>query len=285
MASSIQRLSGIRALTSKFKQRCRTVERHYLRSLSGGEQVDWPKDSESDAIEQLVHEIAQEITDRPDISPAVWQHSRSFAKEIQKPHLRYRESGEINQELYEYAEAQFFRGLQMWCDHTDDFLDYLGAFVAIEEPTSRSDVDRGFATESTTLQYDVAISFAGEDRMIAKEVAESLRELGRRVFYDEYEKASLWGRDLYSHLSNVYKNKAKYCLVIISSHYARKLWTRHELRAAQSRALQESAEYILPLRVDDTEIDGILPVIGFLHLQTHTVAEVVTLLTQKLDAK
>lgn len=285
MASSIQRLAGIRALTSKFKQRCRTVEGHYLKSLADGEQVDWPKESESAAIEQLVHELAQEITGSPDISPAVWQHSRSFASEIQKPYLNYRESGEISQEKYERAESHFFRGLQMWCDHTDDFLRYLSAFVTLEEPTSRSDVNRGDTSESPSMMYDVAISFAGEDRLIAKAFAESLRERGRRVFYDEYEQASLWGRDLYSHLSNVYKNKAKYCLIIVSIHYARKLWTRHELRAAQSRAFQESSEYILPLRVDDTEIEGILPTTGYLHLQSHTVADAVALLMQKLDTQ
>jgi cytochrome c5 len=84
------------------------------------------------------------------------------------------------------------------------------------------------------------------------------------VFYDEYEQANLWGKDLYVHLSKVYKDDSKFCLMVISEHYAKKQWTNHERRAAQARAFAESSEYILPLRLDDAEIDGVLGTVGFL---------------------
>jgi len=48
--------------------------------------------------------------------------------------------------------------------------------------------------------YDVALSFAGEDREYVEIVADILHELGVKVFYDKYEEADLWGRDLYTHL-------------------------------------------------------------------------------------
>jgi hypothetical protein len=50
--------------------------------------------------------------------------------------------------------------------------------------------------------YDVALSFAGEDRDYVRAVAESLRKREKRVFFDEFEKARLWGKDLYQHLSS-----------------------------------------------------------------------------------
>lgn len=112
--------------------------------------------------------------------------------------------------------------------------------------------------------YDVAISFAGEDRPVAEKLAASLVSAGLNVFYDEYEQANLWGKDLYVHLSKVYKDDSKYCLMVISEHYAKKQWTNHERRAAQARAFAESSEYILPLRLDDAEIDGVLGTVGFL---------------------
>lgn len=112
--------------------------------------------------------------------------------------------------------------------------------------------------------YDVAISFAGEDRPVAEKLAASLVLAGLNVFYDEYEQANLWGKDLYVHLSKVYKDDSKYCLMLISEQYAKKQWTNHERRAAQARAFAESSEYILPLRLDDTEIEGILPTVGYL---------------------
>ena len=87
-------------------------------------------------------------------------------------------------------------------------------------------------------KYDVALSFAGEDR----EYAETLRDLliagGYKSFYDEDELASLWGKNLYDYLSSVYKDRARYCVMFLSKHYERKLWTNHERQMAQARAFQ-----------------------------------------------
>ena len=41
--------------------------------------------------------------------------------------------------------------------------------------------------------YDVTLSFAGEDRLHTKELAQLLKSGGYRVFYDDYEKPRLWG--------------------------------------------------------------------------------------------
>lgn len=49
-------------------------------------------------------------------------------------------------------------------------------------------------------EYDVALSFAGEDRDYAGQVAEQLVELGVTVFYDRFEQVNLWGKDLAEHL-------------------------------------------------------------------------------------
>jgi len=60
------------------------------------------------------------------------------------------------------------------------------------------------------MKYDVALSFAGQDRRYVTQVAEQLKLRGIRVFYDEYEQADLWGKNLYDHLSKVYRQSAKY---------------------------------------------------------------------------
>ncbi len=51
------------------------------------------------------------------------------------------------------------------------------------------------------FDYDVTLSFAGEDRPYVEQVAHSLRELGIKVFYDKYYEADLWGKNLYTHLA------------------------------------------------------------------------------------
>jgi len=44
------------------------------------------------------------------------------------------------------------------------------------------------------FEYDVALSFAGEDRVYVEKVAKYLKEKGIKVFYDDYEKTGLWGK-------------------------------------------------------------------------------------------
>ncbi|MBV8694774.1 MAG: TIR domain-containing protein, partial [Ktedonobacteraceae bacterium] len=108
-------------------------------------------------------------------------------------------------------------------------------------------------------QYEIVISYAGEDRLYADELVAALnRRGGVKLWYAEYEQHVTWGKDLYTYLSDLYQNKARYCVAFFSKHYARKAWTRHELAAAQARAFEENKEYILPIRLDDTKIPGVL---------------------------
>ncbi len=131
-------------------------------------------------------------------------------------------------------------------------------------------------------EFDVAISFAGEDREYAEALAETLRYHQLNVFYDNFEKPTLWGKNLYSFLSDVYENKAHYCVMFLSQHYAAKLWTNHERQAAQARAFKEIEEYILPIRLDDAEIPGILPTIAYLRMPPETIDSLADIILTKL---
>jgi hypothetical protein len=132
--------------------------------------------------------------------------------------------------------------------------------------------------------YDIVISFAGEDRETAKALADALTLKGLTVFYDEYAKADLWGKDLYSHLTHVYRDEAKYCVMIISEAYAQKQWTNHERRAAQARAIRENREYILPLRLDDASVEGVLQTTSYMDYRATPLEEVVDLLVEKVTS-
>lgn len=46
------------------------------------------------------------------------------------------------------------------------------------------------------FDYDVALSFAGEDRGYVQQVADALRRAGIRVFYDVFALVDTWGADL-----------------------------------------------------------------------------------------
>jgi len=133
-----------------------------------------------------------------------------------------------------------------------------------------------------TYSYDVAISYAGEDLVHAKALAATLKAHEVHVFFDLYEKPTLWGQDLYAYLSDIYQNQAQYCVMFLSQHYATKLWPTHEREATQARAFKEQEVYILPIRLDDTEVLGILRTTAYLHWHRETVESITTAIMEKL---
>lgn len=141
------------------------------------------------------------------------------------------------------------------------------------------------ASDEKQLEYDVCLSFAGEDRDYVDLVAGALRERGIRVFYDKYEKASLWGKDLYEHLDYVYRRAARYCVLFASKNYALKIWTNHERKSAQARALQDYGEYVLPVRFDDTEIPGLRPTVGYIEARDSSPEQLAELVKAKLGPR
>jgi hypothetical protein len=114
------------------------------------------------------------------------------------------------------------------------------------------------------FHYDVALSFAGEDREYVEAVARSLRRRRIRVFYDRFEVTKLWGADLCERLADIYKVKSRFTVIFISKHYVDKVWPRHECRISLSRALESHSEYILPVRLDDTEVPGLPSTISYM---------------------
>ena len=134
------------------------------------------------------------------------------------------------------------------------------------------------------VQFEIALSFAGEDREYVDRVANLLRESGVTVFYDIFEEASLWGKNLYDYLSEIYQDKALFTIMFISEHYARKMWTNHERQAMQARAFRDHQEYILPARFDETPIPGVLSTIGYISLQSKSPEAFVETIKRKLVA-
>ncbi|MFQ5447573.1 MAG: TIR domain-containing protein, partial [Saprospiraceae bacterium] len=102
-------------------------------------------------------------------------------------------------------------------------------------------------------KYQIALSFAGEDRAYVDKVAELLKENDISVFYDKFEQVDLWGKDLGIHFDYIYRRQSQYFIPFISAHYKEKIWTNYEVRTAIARAIENKEEYILPVRFDDTE--------------------------------
>jgi len=132
------------------------------------------------------------------------------------------------------------------------------------------------------FEYDVALSFAGEDRMTVEKFARLLDAKNIKYFYDEAESYELWGKDLIAHLADVYENQAQYCVMFISKHYPLKKWTNFERTHIQARAFRDANEYILPIKLDDTEVPGIAETMGFRDIRQHSLESIAKSLEQKL---
>lgn len=131
--------------------------------------------------------------------------------------------------------------------------------------------------------FDVAISFAGTERELAERLAEILRAAGISVFYDNFYPEHLWGKNLTAFLDEIYRKRAKFCVVFVSTKYKERNWTIHELRSAQAKALeQKGREYILPVKVDDTELDGLPPNVGYIGISVG-IEKIAELLIKKLQ--
>lgn len=133
-----------------------------------------------------------------------------------------------------------------------------------------------------TQRWQVSLSFAGEDRQLAERLAIGFRDKGISVFYDHFEQSNLLGKDLYQYLFEVYSKHSQYCIILISENYRKRSWTMHELKAMQSASLTSDHEYILPVRLDDTELPGLPPQIAYLDYRRESVESIVEIVTAKL---
>jgi hypothetical protein len=154
------------------------------------------------------------------------------------------------------------------------------AQVEAESQPSRTVETRSAGTNKPE-QYDVALSFAGEDRAYVEEVAITLKGAGVNVFYDKFESAQLWGKNLIDHLAEIYRN-SRYVVMFVSKAYVEKAWTNHERKHAQDRALFAQQEYILPARFDDTPVPGMTTTVAFQDLRHTEPAQLVALILAKL---
>ena len=130
--------------------------------------------------------------------------------------------------------------------------------------------------------YEVALSFAGQQREYVEQVARALQACGIAVFYDDFEKIALWGKDLTEELQAVYELKAGSVVVFISREWVERAWPRHERRSALSRSVRESGEYFLPVRFDDTSVPGLPDSVHYLLAKEYSPAELASVIAQKV---
>ncbi|WP_239341572.1 TIR domain-containing protein [Frankia sp. CiP3] len=109
-------------------------------------------------------------------------------------------------------------------------------------------------------RYPVGFSFAEPDRPYVARVAAELRTRGIFRFYDgDLESVvELWGKHTTETLVEYYRDRFSLVVVFISKHYVGDDEARLQCRAALERAKKDRTDYLLPARLDETPIDGLL---------------------------
>jgi hypothetical protein len=132
-----------------------------------------------------------------------------------------------------------------------------------------------------STSYDVALSFANEDRSIAREIAISLKKEDISVFFNEDSSAELWGQNLFDYLEKVYTD-SKLCIVILSNSYTEKQWTNNELRNLIAHSISRPSFSILPLHIGDAPIPKGLAHIGYVQLDFLSPQELTQIVKERL---
>ena len=227
--------------------------------------------------------------------------TRSEKTQVSKSELYRKIVGPITDaDKKKRISTSFYRAMgtiQTVIDERDlsDILIYDSDTLTIDDPVFRFyldhvDFDRVKSIvkiRTDEYDYDVAVSFAGENRAIVNQLVEALQKKGLEVFYDLNESARLWGKDLEKELAQVYTHEAKYMMICRSSHYPVNDWARFELEVGRRASSKRLDEYLLPLHLEAglPPMQGLRDTIGYQSMtEPDDVLNVVELLLEKLNS-
>lgn len=134
-------------------------------------------------------------------------------------------------------------------------------------------------------KYQVALSFAGEQREYVERVSKELTRLGVSHFYDNDNRSALWGKSLTQYLDDIYFQKSRFVVAFISNQYHEKIWTRWEMLSAQDRALRQTDEYLLPVYFDEVRLPGLVGSLGHINAHTTSPEELAELIYEKVTGE
>lgn len=133
--------------------------------------------------------------------------------------------------------------------------------------------------------FDVSISFGGPDRPVAQRVRDRLVRSGLRVFFDEDRQHELLGEDLAVLLQQVYFERSRFAVAILSPAFLESTWAGNwEWRAILARMNQQKQGYLLPYFLDrGISVPGLNPTIGYISADKFTPEAFADLVVKKVQ--
>lgn len=134
--------------------------------------------------------------------------------------------------------------------------------------------------------YDLAVSFAGEQRDYVEQVVRACEERGLRVLYDRDRTTDLWGRNLIMEFRKVYGGKqVRYVAPFISREYLAKRYPMDEFRSMLLPAMDQPDDYMLPVLFGDVSVPPELlnPATGVLRSEDYSPEELADAFAQRIN--
>ena len=134
-------------------------------------------------------------------------------------------------------------------------------------------------------KFRVALSFPGEKRVLVEEVANHLSTRLSPVFYDRFFEAELAQPNLDVILQRVYHDNAELIVVFICAGYDQKEWCGLEWRAMRDLIKKKRGADIMLLRFDDTEIDGLYTIDGYIDISNRSAIDIANLICRRYEGQ
>lgn len=112
----------------------------------------------------------------------------------------------------------------------------------------------GFRNAPIDFEWDIAISFAGENRTLADFVDQQLRDLDISVFYDRNYEDNYLGGLWSQQFSDIFVAKSRLVVAILDKYHREKVWPTFERDCFAVRVQQGE---VIPIMLDDTVFPGI----------------------------
>lgn len=131
--------------------------------------------------------------------------------------------------------------------------------------------------------YDVALSFAGEDRQIVSSIFDILKKKRIRIYFDQTAQSTMIGSDLRARLKEVYGKQSRYCVVFSSRDYARKEYTLLELETILERESTKDPGCLIRVKLDSVTLPGYSDRRVFIDGQDTSAETIAQLILSKLE--
>lgn len=112
----------------------------------------------------------------------------------------------------------------------------------------------GFREGAVDYEFDVAISFAGENRDLAKFIVDKLNELDISTFYDKHYEDNYLGGPWATLFRETFNEKSRLVVALLDKHHFEKVWPTFERDCFDNRVTKAE---VIPVRLDDTVFPGI----------------------------